>query len=213
MVIVGSIIAGVVVLAVLAAVLFAVPGLPGHATPRSGQTTGQPRAALPIPPAAKPVAPADSRSVLIPTLPGPPHPFNGAVAPASLSGARQGILPAQTRNFALGNGMIDGWFNGSDGVPAVSLIAIRMPTESAAANLEKVYLGGQVGLLPDNALSYQGVQAMSTGSGTFRTAYVTHQWTVILEVTGPADQQQASMNVFQSELREQLAQSPPTVRS
>jgi hypothetical protein len=205
----------VLLVAIAVIVTFAFPGVisglvPGHGTrpaPAAQQPPAPPR--LAEPPAAKPTPPADSRAALISTLPGSPHPFNGPFGPADLAGQRQGLLPAQVRDFAQRSGMIDGWFRGTSDAPTISLIAIRMPTQNAAEGLAQQYLDGQEGLSVDNSLSYRGVKVMSTG-GTVRTAYVTYQWTIILEVTGPSVQ--AAHDGFSSVLGEQLAQSPPTVR-
>lgn len=201
-------IAVVVVLAFPESVSAMIPGLAPHPGPTVQRPQTPPQVAEP--PAAKPTPPADSRAALISTLPGPPHPFTGAFGPADLTGPRQGLLPPQVSDFAQRNGMIDGWFRGTNGTPTISLIAVRMPSQNAAEGLAQQYLSGQEGLTADNDLSYRGVKVMSTG-GTFRTAYVTYQYTIILEVT--ASSVQTAHAEFGSVLGRQLAQSPPTVRN
>lgn len=216
-VIVGVVIGAVVLLVAVGLVLafFVFPGsTPGLAPgPVAGPSpvARQPLAPAQLaePPAPRPTPPADSRTALIPVVPGPAHPFDGAFSPADLSGNRTGLLPPQIRDFAQQSGMADGWFRGTSGSPTISLIAIRMPNQDAATGLEQQYLAGQDGLSVDNSLSYQGVKVMTTG-GTIRTAYVTYQYTIIIEVTAPTVQ--AAHDQFKTVLDRQLTQSPPTVR-
>jgi hypothetical protein len=74
----------------------------------------------------------------------------------------------------------------------------------------KKYLDGQEGLATVDELSYQGVEVVSTGTGTFRTAYVSHNWAVIVDITGQSGQ--AAKDLFKTTLGQQLEESPPTVR-
>ncbi|CAL99458.1 hypothetical protein A8924_0490 [Saccharopolyspora erythraea NRRL 2338] len=166
--------------------------------------------ALPEPPAAKPAPPATSQEVLIASPGGPPHLWNGALDPALLSGPRAGLLqPQQVRDFALQNGFADGWFVGTEGAPRSTLLALRMPDQNTASGLVKKYLESQQGLSTVDELSYQGVQVKSAGN-VFRTAYVVHNWAVIIDVG--ADDKAAAQQQFQTVLGQQLQQSPPTVR-
>lgn len=211
--ILAAVIGAVVLVAVvvLVVVFFVLPrsGLIAGPVASPNPVTQQPQTPAPEPPAAKPTAPADSRSALIPALPGPIHPFDGPFSPADLSGNRQGLLPPEIRDFAQRDGMADGWFRGTSGTPTISLIAIRMSDQNAAAGLAQQYLNAQDGLAVDNSLSYQGVRVMTTGS-TIRTAYVTYQYTIIVEVTAPTSQ--TAHDQFKTVLDRQLEQSPPTVR-
>lgn len=216
----GKLIAGLsiaIVLIVLVAVsVFFYLNSPGGADPQAGQSTQQqppPKPVVPAllaPPPMKP-APANPADVLV-AAPGPPHPFNGPIDRPSLEGQRSGLLPQLVRDFALQNGLTDGWFNGDDTVaPKTSLLATRMPDENTATGVAKKYLEAQAGLAPLDELSYQGVRVVSTGNGTFRTAYVSHNWVVIVDVSAPQEQQDAAKGQFKSLLDAQLTQTPPTV--
>ncbi|MBK0865370.1 hypothetical protein INP57_00945 [Saccharopolyspora sp. HNM0986] len=164
---------------------------------------------LPEPPPAK-APPAASQAVLVPTPPGPPHPFNGPLDRPALEGPKAGVLRDPVRNAALQGGMIDGWINRTDGPPSVVLLTVRMPNDGAASAVAQAYLNDQQGLSPDKDLSYQGVQVVTTGGGVFRTAYVAHGFVVIVETSDPNEQN--AENTFQQLLTQQLSQTPPTVR-
>jgi hypothetical protein len=209
---------GVALLAGVAVVAFFFITSPGSDSPAQADNPPQqppPPAAtiakLPDPPAAKPTPPASSQEVLVSAPSGPPHPFNGPLDRPGLEGPRGGLLPQTVRDFALQNGMVDGWFQGTDATtPKTTLLAIRMPDQNAASALAKKYLDGQEGLATENDLSYQGVKVVSAGGATFRTAYVTHSWAVILDVS--AQDGQGAKELFKNVLGRQLGQSPPTVR-
>lgn len=166
---------------------------------------------LPRPPAPKPEPAAAGPEAVVPPPPGPPHPFNGLIDRPGLEGPRGGLLPPDVKDFALQNGFVDGWFHGTEGTePKTTLIAIRMPDENGARALTEKYLEGQAGLAELEDLSYQGVPVVSTGGGIVRTAYTSHNWTVILDVSGPDTV--ASRDLFGQILQAQLGQTPPTVR-
>ncbi|QGK68239.1 hypothetical protein GIY23_00390 [Allosaccharopolyspora coralli] len=166
---------------------------------------------LPEPPAPKPAPAAAGPEALVPPPPGPPHPFNGLIDRPGLEGPRGGLLPPDVKDFALQNGFVDGWFHGTDGTePKTTLIAIRMPDENGARALTEKYLQGQAGLAEVEDLSFKGVPVVSTGGGIVRTAYTSHNWTVIVDVSSP--DALASRDLFQQILTGQLGQSPPTVR-
>jgi hypothetical protein len=86
-----------------------------------------------------------------------------------------------------------------------------MPDPNSAKAVVQEYLGAQQGLSVVDDLSYQGVQVVSVG-GTFRTAYVGHNWAIIIDVSGSADQQQAAQDAFRSVLDQQVNHLPPTIR-
>ena len=217
----GKLIAGVsisvVLIALVAMSVFFYLNSPGTSPPQAGQNTQQqeppkPKAPqLPAPPQAK-ATPANPPEVLVPPPPGTPHPFNGPIDRPSIEGPRGGLLPQTVRDFALQNGLVDGWFHGTDATtPKTTLLALRMPDENTATGVAKKYLDGQAGLADVNQLSYQGVRVVSTGTGTFRTAYVSYNWVVIVDISAPQGQQQAAQDLFKSTLDAQLAQTPPTV--
>lgn len=166
---------------------------------------------LPEPPAPKPEPAAAGPEAVVPPPPGPPHPFNGLIDRPGLEGPRGGLLPPEVKDFALQNGFVDGWFHGTEGTePKTTLIAIRMPDGNGARALTEKYLEDQAGLGEVEDLSYKGVPVVSTGGGIVRTAYTSHNWAVILDVSS-ADTV-ASRDLFQQILQAQLGQSPPTVR-
>ncbi|QUG99482.1 hypothetical protein HUO13_00495 [Saccharopolyspora erythraea] len=210
----GLSIGGVLLVAVIVAGIFYFTSGGEQPSPDAQGTTQQEppptTSALPEPPAAKPTPPASSQEVLIASPGGQPHLWNGALDPALLSGPRAGLLqPEQVRNFALQNGFADGWFVGTEGAPRSTLLALRMPDQNTASGLVKKYLESQQGLSTVDELSYQGVQVKSAGN-VFRTAYVVHNWAVIIDVG--ADDKAAAQQQFQTVLGQQLQQSPPTVR-
>ena len=169
------------------------------------------------PPAVKP-PPASSQEVLVAAPPGPAHPLAGALDRPALEGPKGVLLSPEVRDYALQHGVVDGWFNGTDvpppgtpPMPKTTLLAVRMPDQDAASGLADAYRAGQAELAPADDLSYRGAEVLSDGNGTLRTAYVVHGWTVIVDVSG--DQRESSTDLFTSVLDQQLAQSPPTVRS
>ncbi|GAA2821286.1 hypothetical protein [Saccharopolyspora taberi] len=184
---------------------------PSPQNPPTAQPQTPPTSSLPEPPAAK-APPASSQEVLV-ALPGAPNPWNGPLDPASLGGGKSGLLqPQAVRDFALQNGFVDGWFTGSaEGTtPKTTLLALRMPDQNSASGVVEKYLGAQQGLSSVDDLSFQGVDVVNTG-GTFRTAYVVHNWVVIVDVSAGNDKP-AARELFKSTLDQQLQQSPPTVR-
>jgi hypothetical protein len=113
---------------------------------------------------------------------------------------------------AIQGGLIDGWFNGTEGTtPKTTLLALRLPDSNAAKRVADQYLDAQQGLSNVDSLSYQGVRVVNTG-GTFRTAYVAHNWVVILDVSGTSDQKSAAQEAFKTVLDQQINRTPPTVR-
>jgi hypothetical protein len=167
---------------------------------------------LPAPPPANPNPPASSQEVLV-TVPGPAHPWTGALDLPSLQGAKSGLLqPKTVLDTAIQSGLIDGWFNGTEGTtPKTTLLALRLPDSNAAKSVVDQYLKAQQGLSNVDSLSYQGVKVVNTG-GTFRTAYVAHNWAVILDVSGSSDQKSAAQEAFKTVLDQQINRTPPTVR-
>ena len=185
------------------------PPAPPQPPPQAPPGPQQPPAPAEPPPVKPP--PATSQDVLVAPPPGPPHPLAGALDRPALEGPKGVLLSPEVRDFALQHGVVDGWFNGTDATtPKTTLLAVRMPDQNAAAGLAGAYRAGQADLAPADDLSYRGAEVLSNGNGTLRTAYVTHGWTVIVDVTG--DQQAPSAELFQAVLDQQLAQSPPTVR-
>ena len=184
---------------------------PSPQNPPTAQPQTPPTSSLPEPPAAK-APPASSQEVLVAAPGGPAHPWNGALDVAALSGAKGGLLqPQSVRDFALQNGLVDGWFNGTEGAtPKTTLLALRMPDQNSASGLVEKYLDAQQGLSTVDDLSYQGVDVVNTG-GTFRTAYVVHNWAVLIDVSA-ANDKPGAQNLFKTVLDQQLTQSPPTVR-
>ncbi|MER7010531.1 hypothetical protein ABT324_03760 [Saccharopolyspora sp. NPDC000359] len=161
---------------------------------------------LPEPPAANPAPPAAPQDVLV-GVDGPPHPWNGPLDLPALQGHKAGVLqPQAVLDTAVQNGLTDGWFTKTDGPPQVTLLALRMPSDDAARTVVEKYLDAQQGLSVNKDLSYKGVEVVSTGS-TFRTAYVSHGWVVIIDSSGDQAEQK-----FKTVLDQQLAQTPPTVR-
>ncbi|MFC7342472.1 SHOCT domain-containing protein [Saccharopolyspora griseoalba] len=166
---------------------------------------------LPEPPAAKP-APGATPEALV-AVPGPPHPWAGPLDVPSLQGPKSGLLPQGLAQTALQNGLVEGWFNGTDGVdPKSTLIALKLPDQEAAKTVADKYLDNQRGLSEVESLSYQGVPVVSTG-GTFRTAYVAHNYAIILDVSGDPAAEDAARGAFKTLLDQQLAQTPPTAKS
>ncbi|MBB5154229.1 hypothetical protein [Saccharopolyspora phatthalungensis] len=167
---------------------------------------------LPAPPPAHPNPPASSQEVLVPVS-GPAHPWTGALDLASLQGAKAGLLqPKAVLDTAVQSGLIDGWFNGTEGAtPKTTLLTLQLPNPNAAKSVVDQYLAAQQGLSTVDGLSYQGVKVVNTG-GTFRTAYVAHNWAVIIDVSGASDQKEAARQAFKSVLDQQLNHTPPTVR-
>lgn len=185
--------------------------------PEAGPTEEKPppptsqTSTLPEPPPAAPNPPENPRDVLLPPPPGPKHAYNGSLPPDQLKGPKQGLLNTPVRNYALQNGMKAGWFNGTEGPPQVTLLAVRMPGEDAASKLTQHYLDDQEGLSVDDDLSYQGVEVVTTGDGaTLRTAYTSHDWTVIVAVHDPRGSDATKQ--FTDLLQRQLEKTPPTVR-
>lgn len=165
---------------------------------------------LPEPPAAKP-APPGSREALV-AVPGPPHPWAGFLDVPSVQGPKAGLLQPGVAETALQNGLVDGWFNGTEGVnPKSTLIALKLPDQHAAETVAEKYLADQHGLSEVKELSYRGVPVVST-DGTFRTAYVAHNYAIILDVSGDPAAKEAVRGAFKTLLDQQLAQNPPTVR-
>ncbi|MER7077582.1 hypothetical protein SAMN02982929_04421 [Saccharopolyspora kobensis] len=161
---------------------------------------------LPEPPAANPNPPANPQDVLV-GVEGPAHPWNGPLDLPALQGHKAGVLqPQAVLDTAIQNGLTDGWFTKTDGPPQVTLLALRMPSPDAASTVVQKYLDAQQGLAVEEDLSYKGVEVVSTGS-TFRTAYVSHGWVVIIDSSGEQAEQK-----FKDVLSQQLAKTPPTVR-
>ncbi|MEY8043224.1 hypothetical protein [Saccharopolyspora cebuensis] len=206
-----SIGAVLVVVLVVAGVFYFTSG--GEEPDPQAQQTQQappppPTPELPAPPAAKP-APPGSAEALIPA-PGPPHTWSGPLDVPALQGAKGGLLIPEVLEPALQAGLVDGWFNGSDPnapAPRVTLLAFQMPDEQAALDVVENYMDRQTGLSEVDDLSYQGVPVVTTGD-TFRTAYVGHQWAVIVDVS--ADQDAQAKQVFDDLLTQQLNHLPPT---
>lgn len=212
---IGAVLVVVLAVAVVFYVTSSGDSTSSQAQPSTGQrpsATQPPTRTLPTPPPANPQPPANSQEVLVPVA-GPPHPWNGALDVPGLQGAKAGLLqPRPVLDFALQNGLVDGWFTGTDGAtPRVTMLALHMPDGNGAYNLAQEYLKAQQGLSDEDALSYQGVKVVSAG-GTFRTAYVVHSWAVIIDVSGPGEQKQVARDAFKSLLDQQLAHMPPTVR-
>ncbi|MEB3372032.1 hypothetical protein [Saccharopolyspora mangrovi] len=166
---------------------------------------------LPEPPAAK-APPATTQEVLI-AANGPAHPWTGLLDLPNLQGAKGGLLqPKTVLDTAFQNGLVEGWFNGTDAVqPKTTLLALKMPDANTAKTVVDKYLAAQQGLSEVEELSYQGVSVVST-SATFRTAYVAHNYAVIIDVSGPPEQKDAAQQAFKATLDQQLTQTPPTVR-
>lgn len=217
----GKLIAGlslgaVLVVGVVVAGVFYFTSSGGQEPPQAGGVSQAPQppkpapttSKLPEPPAAKP-APTSTDQVLVAAPGGPPHPYNGPLDRPGLEGPKNGVLQQSVRTIALSKGMVDGWFNRTDGPPSTVLLTVRMPDQASASEVAQTYLTEQKGLAVSDELSYQGVDVMETGSGTFRTAYVAHNWAVIVEVNGP--DKAAAQSLFKSVLDQQLAQTPPTV--
>ncbi|MGW1680444.1 hypothetical protein [Saccharopolyspora sp. NPDC002376] len=209
----GLSIGGVLVVALVVALIFYFTSGGDSSNNIAEQETSEqappppPTKELPEPPAANPNPPANPQDVLI-GLEGAPHPWNGALDVPALEGHKAGLLqPKPVLDTALQNGLAGGWFNGTDGPPKVTLLALQMPSPDAAKTVSEKYIDSQQGLAVSEDLSYKGVQVVSTGS-TFRTAYVAHGWVVILDVAGDNAEQ-----TFKSVLEQQLAHTPPTVRN
>ncbi|SDW26757.1 hypothetical protein SAMN05216215_1002108 [Saccharopolyspora shandongensis] len=166
---------------------------------------------LPAPPPAHPNPPASPQEVLV-AAPGPAHPWSGPLDLPSLQGAKAGLLqPKAVLDSAIQRGLIDGWFNGAEGTPKTTLLALQLPDANAAKQVVDQYLGAQQGLSEVDDLSYQGVKVVNAG-GVFRTAYVAHNWAIIIDATGPSDQKSAVKQSFKSTLDQQVNHLPPTVR-
>ncbi|MEU6269081.1 hypothetical protein [Saccharopolyspora shandongensis] len=166
---------------------------------------------LPAPPPAHPNPPASPQEVLV-AAPGPAHPWSGPLDLPSLQGAKAGLLqPKAVLDSAIQRGLIDGWFNGAEGTPKTTLLALQLPDANAAKQVVDQYLGAQQGLSEVDDLSYQGVKVVNAG-GVFRTAYVAHNWAIIIDATGPSDQKSAVQQSFKSTLDQQVNHLPPTVR-
>lgn len=167
----------------------------------------------PSPEAAPPPKPppADSRSALV-TAPGAAHPWNGPLDRRALANDKRELLPRPVRDFALRNNLEGGWFNGNDGRDSrVSLLALRMPNESAAKDVLERHFAAHSGSSTVDEMAYGGVAVISDGA-TYRTAYVTHDWAVLVAVGGPPEMQRDTGRTFERILGDQLRQSPPTVR-
>ncbi|SFS84344.1 hypothetical protein [Saccharopolyspora flava] len=217
----GKLIAGlsigaVLLVVVIVAVIFYFAGSGGSTSggetaapvpPPPAPTTTQ----LPEPPAAK-APPATTQEVLVPVN-GPAHPWSGLLDLPNLQGAKGGLLqPKPVLDTAFQNGLAEGWFNGTDGVqPKTTLLALKMPDANAAKTVVDKYLAAQQGLSEVEDLSYQGVSVVSTGA-TYRTAYVAHNYAVIIDVSGPPEQKDAAQQAFKATLDQQLTQTPPTIR-
>ncbi|TWF94530.1 hypothetical protein [Saccharopolyspora dendranthemae] len=215
----GKLIAGlsigaVLLVVVIVAVIFYFAG--GESRPE--QETAAPPAPpapttteLPQPPAAK-APPATTQEVLV-AANGPAHPWAGLLDLPNLQGAKGGLLqPKAVLDTAFQNGLAEGWFNGTEGVqPKTTLLALKMPDANAAQTAADKYLAAQQGLSEVEDLSYQGVSVVSAGA-TFRTAYVAHNYAVIIDVSGPPEQKDAAAQAFKAVLDQQLTQTPPTVR-
>ncbi|GAB3286254.1 hypothetical protein [Parasphingorhabdus pacifica] len=207
----GKLIAGIsfaavllVGVAVAAVFYFTAPGGDDSNAGPTAQPKPAPTSQLPEPPAAGP-APTGTEQVLIPAPPGPPHPFNGLITAPDMEGAKGGVLQEPARKVALSNGMIDGFVNRTEGDTTTMLLTVRMPDEAAASEVADAYLDAQAGLSVSDELSYQGVEVREAGNGQFRTAYVAHDWAIIIEVSG------GDSAGFTDVLDQQLAQTPPTV--
>ncbi|MCI2418608.1 hypothetical protein MOQ72_14300 [Saccharopolyspora sp. K220] len=211
----GLSIGGVLLVGVIVAGLFYFTsgdtGTPSDST-ASAPPSAAPTQQLPAPPPANPTPPDSSKDALV-LVPGPAHPWTGVLDVPSLQGSKGGLLqPKDVLDTAIQGGLIDGWFNGTDGVtPKSTLLALRMPDQNAAKSVVDAYLDAQQGLSTMDDLSYQGVRVVNTG-GTFRTAYVTHNWAVIIDVSGTSDQKQAAQQAFKTLLDQQINHAPPTVR-
>ncbi|MGW3467011.1 hypothetical protein ACWDKQ_00735 [Saccharopolyspora sp. NPDC000995] len=162
---------------------------------------------LPAPPPPRANPPASSQETLV-TVSGPAHPWSGALDLPSLKGAKGGLLqPKSVLDSAIQGGLVDGWFNGTEGTtPKTTLLALQMPNSDAAKGVVDKYLAAQQGLSEMDKLSFQGVKVVNTG-GTFRTAYVAHNWAIIIDVSGSSDQK-----AFKAVLDKQVNHLPPTVR-
>lgn len=215
----GKLIAGlsigaVLLVVVIVAVVFYFTSSSGGGQPE-GETAAPPPPApttsqLPAPPAAK-APPATTQEVLV-AANGPAHPWVGLLDLPNLQGAKGGLLqPKTVLDTAFQNGLVEGWFNGTEGAqPKTTLLALKMPDTNAAQTVVEKYLAAQQGLSEMEDLSYQGVSVVSTGA-TFRTAYVAHNYAVIIDVSGPPEQKDAAQQSFKAVLDQQLTQTPPTV--
>ncbi|MDI2032715.1 hypothetical protein QFW96_29130 [Saccharopolyspora sp. TS4A08] len=217
----GKLIAGlsigaVLLVVVIVAVVFYFAGSGGSTDERETAAPAPPPPAptttqLPEPPVAK-APPATTQEVLV-AANGPAHPWSGLLDLPNLQGAKGGLLqPKPVLDTAFQNGLVEGWFNGTDGVqPKTTLLALKMPDANAAKTVVDKYLAAQQGLSEVEDLSYQGVSVVSTGA-TFRTAYVAHNYAVIIDVSGAPEQKDAAQQSFKAVLDQQLTQTPPTIR-
>lgn len=195
-------------IAVIGAIAALVPREAPRSQPPSARVSLPESAGPSEPPGPKP-APASTQDVLALVPPGRVNPLSGLFTPADLQGPKSAVLPAPARDAALRSGVVDGWFSGTGSDPRTSLIAVRMPDQRGASDVVRAYLDAQQGLSPVASYSYAGVPAVSDGAGTFHTAYVSHEWAVVVEVAG---QQPGAGELFQDVLGQQVALSPPTVR-
>ncbi|WP_019856072.1 DUF1707 domain-containing protein [Actinopolyspora mortivallis] len=220
--VVGLAVGGVLLAGVIVAVVFFVlsgqeaetpPVAEGQQQTTTSSTPTSTEPPLPEPPEAKGPPPSPDQ-VLIQSPEGEQHPYNGVMGPASLEGTRSEVLPPPVRDFALANGVRNGWFRGTDPTKnpiGTSLIAVKMPDEATAEQLTAKYREQQRKLVQLDDLSYQGVPVYSSGE-TLRTAYTTHSWMVIIEVRTQQAPQGEAQNLFTGLLKKQLAKNPPTVR-
>ncbi|MEV4649205.1 hypothetical protein [Saccharopolyspora sp. NPDC049357] len=211
----GKLIAGlsigaVLLVVVIVAVVFYFTSSGGDQPERETAAPPPTTTQLPAPPAAK-APPATTQEVLV-AANGPAHPWVGLLDLPNLQGAKGGLLqPKTVLDTAFQNGLVEGWFNGTEGAqPKTTLLALKMPDTNAAKTVVDKYLSAQQGLTEMEDLSYQGVSVVSTGS-TFRTAYVAHNYAVIIDVSGPPEQKDAAQQSFKAVLDQQLTQTPPTV--
>jgi hypothetical protein len=170
---------------------------------------------LPTPPPTK-AAPASTAGALI-TAPGTPRNGGGQLDLATLSSRN---LLAQPMLTALGNaGMTDGLLNTStySNGDIIGLYAFTVGSQDQAETVALAYgdLQRNGGVPDDRADSLQGVSVFSTPSETtnaiFRAVYVLYNRVIVVETFGPG--YDATRQVFNQVLQQQLAQSPPTVRT
>lgn len=202
----GVLLVGTIVGATLYVTPFGTSEPQSHAAAQRDRDTN----ALPEPPPAA-TPPSTPEEALAARPSGSPNSLNGTLSPTELDGAKSSILGRSVRSFALYNDMVDGWFRGTEGSLKTDMVAVRMPDEQSAQELTGVYLDEHAGLISTDQLSYRGVEVLTSGS-TFRTAYTSHDWTIIVNVRAVDASGQEARELFRDLLERQLTKTPPTVR-
>jgi hypothetical protein len=212
--VIGITVLSVVVLGLVGAtVAYSLTSGPGRAD-NDQVAASQPSMAprdLPAPPAQLP-EPGNTADALI----DPPGQSRGSEA-FDLAQLSTDLLPSSILDALRGGAMTGGVFKGTSvGTNDIGMFALTMPDQQAAAKVAGTIITTEAdgGLKADNTRALQGVAVMGSVPGStdpvYRAVYVLYKRVIFFEVRGK--NRGEVLATFDSLLKEQVTQAPPTLR-